>query len=274
MEDATYYKKIKVKENLDDLDRFDPSTRNRITHFIFSHTIVAACILTFTVSASAYVGYQKSPEFRRVVKNAVESVKQAVSPTLRKFLKPDYSKLKADVILSRGNALRAQGQFEDAGDAFKASLEKFTLNGDNLGLGKTYTEMGILSTQTKKYESAQKQFQQALTYFTWAESPDGLGYANHSLGQLHYVQEYFHLAEKYFLKSEDHFKESGDQVGLGNVAVALGNIYIATNQVPKAIHRLLEAEKLFKLGKSNLGLVNAYNALGRASQSQGTRQGF
>ena len=213
---------------------------------------------------------KKFPEVRQFAKNFFSNTPEASAP---EAIKSDYSLLHAKVILSRGNVLRVKGRYEEAADAYKASLEKFTLKKDNSGLGNVYTEMGILSTQTEGYKLAEEQFQQALTYFTWAESFDGLGYTHFNLAQLHFVQGQFITAEEFFQISEHYFQESGNQVGQGNVYFGLANTYVATNNFLKATWFFKKAEPLFKQAGKNRGLVTTYNALGRAFLNIGTQQG-
>ena len=237
-----------------------PSTSTLRRSRIF--TAAVACIL---LSAVVAIAYQQLPGFRHFIDEIFSSTSEAI--------KSDYTLQKAAVILSRGNALRAKGQYKEAGHAYQASLEKFSLKKDNLGLGNIHTEMGILSTQTKDYESAREQFQQALRYFVLLEDSNGQGYATASLAQLHYVQGDFFSSEQYFLIAEQHYKESGNQEGLGNVALGLGNLYTARNQFLKATWFFKQAEPLFKQAKNNRGLVTTYNALGRAFLNIGTKQG-
>ena len=228
-------------------------------------TIVAACVLLSATLAAGYFVYQKFPEVRQFAKSIFSSPPEAINP--------DYSLLQAQVILARGNALRAKGQYLEAADTYQASLEKFSLKKDNSGLGNVYTEMGILSTQTEGYKLAEEQFQQALTYFTWAESFDGLGYAHFNLAQLHFVQGQFITAEEFFQISEHYFKESGNKEGQGNAYFGLANVYMATNHFLKATWFFKKAEPLFKQAGNNRGLVTTYNALGRAYLKIGTQQG-
>ena len=205
MNEGEYFRLLKAKEN-QSLVVYSPPRRNRLASFILSHTIIAACILFSAVVASGYFVYQKSPEFRHSIDKIFSSASEAI--------KPDYSQKTAQVILTRGNALRAKGRYGEAEHAYKASLEKFASKDDYLGQGNVFTEMGILYTRTGDYKSAEKQFQQALGFFGWTESLDGLGYANSNLGQLYFIQGQFRAAEKFFLTSEHHYKASGNQEGL------------------------------------------------------------
>ena len=263
MDPAGHYRLLEAKQN-QSLVVYSPYRRSPST-FILSHTIIAAFVLLSVVGASGYIAYQKSPGFRHFIDGIFFNTSEAINP--------DYSLLQAQVILSRGNALRVKGRYGKAADAYKASLEKFSLKKDNLGLGNVYTEMGILSTQTGEYEFAEEQFQQALTYFTWAESFDGLGYAHFNLAQLHFVQRQFITAEKFFRISEHYFKESGNKEGQGNAYFGLANVYMATNHFLTATWFFKKAEPLFKQAGNNRGLVTTYNALGRAFLNIGTEQG-
>ena len=201
MNEGEYFLYLEAKQN-QSLVVYSPP-RSNPSNFVLSHTVVAAFVLLSAVVASGYIAYQKSPGFRHFIDGIFSSPSEAI--------KPDFTQQQAAVILARGNAFRVKGRYDEAAEAYQASLDKFASKNDNLGQGNAHTEMGILSTQTKGYEFAEEQFQQALTYFTWAESFDGLGYAHFNLAQLHFVQRQFITAEKFFRISEHYFKESGGQ---------------------------------------------------------------
>ena len=262
MDDATHYLRVRAKQN-QSLVVYSPPRRSHI------FTTAIACIL---LSAVVAIAYQQSPEFRQIVRAPIEYAKSIFSSP-SEAIKPDFTQQQAAVILARGNALRAKGRYGEAEHAYRASLWKFASKNDGLGLGNVHTEMGILSTQTKDYESARVQFQHAQRYFVWLDDSNGKGYATASLAQLHYVQGDFDSSEQYFLIAEQHYKESGNQEGLGNVALGLGNLYTLTNQLLRAIRYFEQAEPLFKQAGNNRGLVTTYNALGRAYLNIGTQQG-
>ena len=262
IEDANYER---LKMSFPRASYMPGKPRRNPSNFVLSHTIIAAFILLTVVAASGYIAYQQSPGFRHFIDEIFSNSSEAIAP--------DYSLLQAQVILARGNALRVKGRFAEATDAYQASLEKFASKNDGLGQGNVLVEMGILSTQTQDYSSAREHFQQALTYFTWAESFDGLGYAHFNLAQLHFVQEQFITAEEFFQISEHYFKESGNKEGQGNASFGLANVYMATNHFLKATWFFKQAEPLFKQAGNNRGLVTTYNALGRAYLEIGTQQG-
>ena len=300
---ADQLKFLEAKENGENVVPFPSSfkpRRNRVVGFILSRAILLALLILLpTALVSGYFVLEKFPQISQTIKaridlgkNVFGSAKKTFTPAAaadlgKKVLSsinaglvpaakvntPNFPQKAAQVILARGNALRAKGQYKEAAHAYKTSLKKFAAQEDNRGRGNAHVEIAILHTRTGDYSTAGKQFQKALGYFVWADDSDGIGYANINLAQLYYIQKRYRSAEKYFLTGEHHYKKTDNMEGLGNAALGLGNLYTATHQTEFATRRFVQAEKLFQQAGNNRGLISTYNALDRAFRSMGTRYG-
>jgi len=247
-------------EGMSAVPQLSKPRRNRIASRISRYAILAIMLVLLIAGGSTAYFNPNSYQW------ATEVISKIAS-----FLKLDYSQRTAQVLVSRGNVLRVKKQYEEAEEAYIASIEKFTLKENRQGLGNAYTELGILHARTKKYESSKRQFQQAIDYF--AGDLGGLGYASINLAQVHLFQGHFQSAKKYFLIAKQHYKDSGNQEGLGNVTLGLGNLSIAKKDYPEATEHFIEAEVLFKGTGNRRGLVNVYNSLSHAFRALHTKRG-
>lgn len=252
--------------NYETLERKVPRRfyRAKVLRRSYRATALTSILITIFATATivnAYFAYKELP-----------AVKKAFA-VVSEWLTPDYSQKTAQVLVSRGNALRVKKQYAESEHAYKIAIERFILDENNQGLGNVYTELGILHTKTKRYKSAKSEFHKAISYFGRAGSWDGRGYAYINLAQLHLVQRQFKSAKKHFLLAKENYQASGKQEGLGNVALGLGNLYIVKKDYLSAKKHFTEAESVFQLIGNKRGLVNVYNSLGHAFQVLRTKRG-
>ena len=133
-----------------------------------------------------------------------------------------------------GDVYTAQGKWEQATDAYQASLVLYRDLGDALGEAGSRNDLGNVFYSQGMWENAEQSYLASLRLYRELGSTLGEGHALNNLGNVSYAQDQWDKAEGFYRQSLEHYQKIGDRHGMGNALNNLGNVYKAQGKWAEA----------------------------------------
>lgn len=132
----------------------------------------------------------------------------------------------ARVLRDLGNAHTGLGDFRQAENCYRRSLEEWQRINDELGIVETYNDLGTMYLKQHKHNKALECYQESLARLQ--NSPDQWRVARiyNNLGNYYFTQKRWDQALDYFQRSLLRKAQQGDLYGVGATNYNIANVYL------------------------------------------------
>lgn len=127
----------------------------------------------------------------------------------------------------------------------------------------------VQSRKEGEYETAIRQYQEALTIFEQENDGKNIASVNGSLGITHWNQGNYDLAISYLRKALDYGRKIGNKNGIGTNLNNLAGVYLQKSEYDSAIICLKEMRTIYEELKDTAGLADAYGNIGAVYLQKG-----
>jgi serine phosphatase RsbU (regulator of sigma subunit)/Tfp pilus assembly protein PilF len=160
-----------------------------------------------------------------------------------------------------GSSFYYEGIIDSSIAYHNKALKIQLVNNFKVGVGRSYTNLGICFIEKMKYEEAISSFIKAEPYFVAEKYNVGLSKLYNSLGVLFYELDQLSKSEIYYLKALKIATSEKDNTTLYNVYSNLANIYSDLRNSDKSIEYYLRALDIAKKESINSDIVFILNNL-------------
>jgi serine phosphatase RsbU (regulator of sigma subunit) len=191
------------------------------------------------------------------VKKALKISREAYSQSIR--LKNAY--LESYCLNTIGSSFYYEGNIDSSIIYHSKALTLQLANNLKIGIGRSFTNLGLCYIEKSKPEEAISNFIKAEPYFKAENFKVGLSKLYNSLGVLFYELNQISKSETYYLKALEIALQSEDNTTLYNVYSNLANIYSELNNTEKSIKYYSKALSIAETQDENSDVVFILNNL-------------
>ena len=182
------------------------------------------------------------------------------------------SRVKAGILVLRGNLEQQLGKLEEAWDRYEEAME-LSRGEDNIGLDNALKGLGELEQLLGKVDEARGRYEVAMGLYRGERDNLGLANALKGLGELEQLLGKVDEARGRYEEAMGLYRGERDNLGLANTLRGLGDLELRLGNVEEARERYEEAMGLYRRERSNLGQVNALRGWGNLEQMGGNHWG-
>ncbi len=175
----------------------------------------------------------------------------------------DNERYRAIALGGIGSCYRDLGELDTAEDYWNQALALGKSLKDTVGLGKMYSNLGILYEIRGDLDTATLLYEQSLGFLAQQEEETfELAAARNNLGLVYEKQGNYAKSAEYFLASLAGFEELAMDRGIAVVLGNLGMVYYKRKEYDQAIEYYHQSIGMKKKLNNLLGLASSYNNLG------------
>jgi serine/threonine protein kinase/tetratricopeptide (TPR) repeat protein len=179
----------------------------------------------------------------------------------REFMAKTYDELWMWAANEKGQICSLRGDYGMAFEEFQRMLTKAREISSRPEEGRALRFIGQVLFHQKKFEEAQKHFENSLSIRSELKDDKGVADCLNALGAIAQRMDKLDEAEKYFLNALDVIRVLKDERGIAYMMNNLGNIQFLQKNYKKALANFTQSYKILEKQKDHLGMAySAFNA--------------
>lgn len=181
----------------------------------------------------------------------------------------EKSATRAEVYNGLGKLYLIRGEFEQAKEMHRDSLDICKVLDDKEGMARSYGNLGNLYSTRGDIKHAEEMYLKSLDIDKTLDRKKGLAANNGNLGNLYYIRGNLEQAEVMYLKSLSIAEKLEDKEYIANSYASLGNLYASQRDFEQAEEVYQKAITIYKMLNHKQGIAHNYGNLGTLYWSQG-----